>query len=171
MITVGTTHNCILQGSFELKFSFVMQVNSKVQNFCATVTKVRAPNQGHTDELWSVAAHPEQQQFLSCGYDRMIRMWDTMSKSCVWTKQIAVNLKNLTKKRTHITHYSINLQDPVHCVCFHPSGRCIVVGTTVGRWLVLDTTTRDVVVGNMDANEIIGCVAYSPGTKIYLDHS
>lgn len=48
-LLIGSTRNCILQGSFELSFSTVVQ--------------------GHSQEVWALAIHPTQAQFLSSGYD------------------------------------------------------------------------------------------------------
>ncbi len=37
-----------------------------------------------------------------------------------------------------------------------------MVGTTIGRWLVLDSLTRDVIIGQKDGNDIISAISYSP---------
>uniref|UniRef100_A0A672IC14 Echinoderm microtubule-associated protein-like 2 n=1 Tax=Salarias fasciatus TaxID=181472 RepID=A0A672IC14_SALFA len=47
-------------------------------------------------------------------------------------------------------------------ISFHPSGAVLAVGTMTGRWLVLDTDTRDLVSMHTDGNEIISNVKYSP---------
>ena len=62
-ILVGTTRNCILAGNFELPFAPLVV--------------------GHTDELAALAVHPNQQQFLSAGHDRLVQLWDTMSRSLI----------------------------------------------------------------------------------------
>ncbi|KAL1448094.1 hypothetical protein WDU94_012292 [Cyamophila willieti] len=67
-LIVGTTRNCILVGSLELGFSPVVL--------------------GHTDELWALAAHPSLSQFLTGGFDRIVQLWDSMSHSVVWSKDI-----------------------------------------------------------------------------------
>ena len=55
------------------------------------------------------------------------------------------------------------LQDPAHCVCFHPDGNILVVGTQMARWLVIDLTTRETISSHTDGNEQIECVEFSPG--------
>ena len=69
-LLVGTTRNCILVGSLDLGFSSVVL--------------------GHTDELWGLAIHPNLPQFLTAGHDRLVSLWDSMSHSVIWTKDIGV---------------------------------------------------------------------------------
>ena len=38
---------------------------------------------GHVDEVWALATHPQQQQFLSAGYDQHIHLWDTLTHRAV----------------------------------------------------------------------------------------
>ena len=45
---------------------------------------------GHTDELWALAAHPSLPQFLTAGFDNIVQLWDAMSHTVVWSKDIAV---------------------------------------------------------------------------------
>lgn len=73
-LIVGTTRNCILVGSLNLGFSPVVL--------------------GHTDELWALAAHPSLSQFLTAGFDRIVQLWDSMSHSVVWSKDIAVSKRH-----------------------------------------------------------------------------
>jgi len=69
-LLVGTTKNCILIGSLELGLSPVVL--------------------GHTDELWGLAVHPVLPQFLTAGHDRLIMLWDSLSHSVVWSKDVTV---------------------------------------------------------------------------------
>jgi len=124
MIIVGTTRNCILQGTLELKFSAIVQ--------------------GHMDELWGLAAHPSQHQFLSCGYDKNLYLWDTLTHSAVWVKE---------------------LPEGAHCACFHASSSIVVVGTVAARWLVIDTNTRDILYSHTDGNEQLECIEFSPDSR------
>ncbi|XP_064484609.1 echinoderm microtubule-associated protein-like 2 isoform X3 [Ornithodoros turicata] len=66
MLLIGTTRNSILQGTFSLNFSTVVQ--------------------GHTEEIWALAVSPTQNQFVTGGYDCQVHLWDTMSHSVVWSK-------------------------------------------------------------------------------------
>ncbi|CAL1527600.1 unnamed protein product [Lymnaea stagnalis] len=121
LILVGTTKNCILHGSLDLEFSLVVQ--------------------GHTDELWGLASHPSQHQFLTCGSDKQLFLWDSQSRTVVWSKE---------------------MNDAIHSCCFHPRGGIIAVGTSVARWLVLDFSTHEIVSVHTDGNEQIECIQYSP---------
>ncbi|RUS86563.1 hypothetical protein EGW08_005702 [Elysia chlorotica] len=121
LILVGTTRNCILHGSLGLEFSVAVQ--------------------GHTDEMWGLACHPNQHQFLTCGSDKQVYLWDSQSRTVVWNKE---------------------MNDAVHSCCFHPRGGIVAVGTSVARWLVLDLATREVVSIHTDGNEQIECIQYSP---------
>uniref|UniRef100_A0A672R426 HELP domain-containing protein n=1 Tax=Sinocyclocheilus grahami TaxID=75366 RepID=A0A672R426_SINGR len=121
---VGTTRNAVLRGSFS-----------------GSLTPI-----GHTDELWGLDVHPSTEQFVTCGQDKQVYLWDTSSHLPLWSKAI---------------------EDPGRSVGFHPSGTVLAVGTMTGRWLVLDTDTRDLVSMHTDGNEIISAVKYSPD-GVYL---
>ncbi|KAM8904777.1 echinoderm microtubule-associated protein-like 2 isoform 1-T1 [Spinachia spinachia] len=97
--------------------------------------------QGHTDELWGLDVHPSMEQFVTCCQDKQVHLWDTISHQPLWSKTI---------------------EDPGRCAGFHPSGAVLAVGTMTGRWLVLDTDTRDLVSMHTDGNEIISNIKYSP---------
>ncbi|KAM4566654.1 echinoderm microtubule-associated protein-like 2 isoform 2-T2 [Odontesthes bonariensis] len=97
--------------------------------------------QGHTDELWGLDVHPSMEQFVTCSQDKQVHLWDTNSHQPLWSKTI---------------------EDPGRSAGFHPSGAVLAVGTMSGRWLVLDTDTRDLVSVHTDGNEIISNVKYSP---------
>uniref|UniRef100_A0A672R5F4 HELP domain-containing protein n=1 Tax=Sinocyclocheilus grahami TaxID=75366 RepID=A0A672R5F4_SINGR len=120
---VGTTRNAVLRGSFSGSLTPIVQ--------------------GHTDELWGLDVHPSTEQFVTCGQDKQVYLWDTSSHLPLWSK------------------------DPGRSVGFHPSGTVLAVGTMTGRWLVLDTDTRDLVSMHTDGNEIISAVKYSPD-GVYL---
>ncbi|XP_048738244.1 echinoderm microtubule-associated protein-like 2 isoform X4 [Ostrea edulis] len=124
MILVGTTRNCILQGTVDLQLNPIVQ--------------------GHMDELWGLASHPSQHQFLTSGSDKQVHMWDSMSRSVVWSKE---------------------LSDPAHSCCFYHDASVVAIGTETGRWLVLDCETHEIVTSHTDGNEQIECVLYSPDGK------
>ncbi|XP_050404187.1 echinoderm microtubule-associated protein-like 2 isoform X5 [Patella vulgata] len=124
LILVGTTRNSILQGTLDLKLNPIVY--------------------GHLDELWGLAPHPSQHQFMSCGSDKHVYLWDSMSHSVVWSKEIT---------------------DPAHSCCFHPEGNIAVVGTHNARWLVIDLNTHDIITAHTDGNEQIECLQFSPDGK------
>uniref|UniRef100_A0A3P9KMC7 EMAP like 1 n=1 Tax=Oryzias latipes TaxID=8090 RepID=A0A3P9KMC7_ORYLA len=120
-VLIGTTKNFVLQGSLDGEFK------------CIT--------QGHTDELWGLAVHPCKPQFLTCGYDRQVCLWDSSSHQLIWTKIV---------------------DDGAQSAGFHPSGAVVAVGTQTGRWLVLDTDSKDLVTVHTDGNEQLSVIRYGP---------
>ncbi|XP_060032317.1 echinoderm microtubule-associated protein-like 3 isoform X3 [Erinaceus europaeus] len=97
--------------------------------------------QGHTDELWGLCTHPFRNCFLTCGHDRQLCLWDGEGHALAW---------------------SIDLKETGLCADFHPSGAVVAVGLNTGRWLVLDTETREIVSDITDGNEQLSVVRYSP---------
>ncbi|XP_029900216.1 echinoderm microtubule-associated protein-like 1 isoform X5 [Myripristis murdjan] len=118
-VLIGTTKNFVLQGSLDGEFTPITQ--------------------GHTDELWGLAVHPWKPQFLTCGYDRQVSLWDSSSHQPIWTK---------------------NMEDAAQSAGFHPSGAVVAIGTQTGRWLVLDTDTKDLVTVHTDGNEQLSVMRY-----------
>ncbi|KAM5184851.1 echinoderm microtubule-associated protein-like 3 isoform 4-T4 [Callospermophilus lateralis] len=97
--------------------------------------------EGHTDELWGLCTHPSQNRFLTCGHDRQLCLWDGEAHALAW---------------------SMDLKETGLCADFHPSGAVVAVGLNTGRWLVLDTETREIVSDVTDGNEQLSVVRYSP---------
>nr|XP_057946177.1 echinoderm microtubule-associated protein-like 1 isoform X3 [Doryrhamphus excisus] len=97
--------------------------------------------QGHTDELWGLAVHPCKPHFITCGYDRQVCLWDSSSHQLIWSK---------------------NMDDSAQSADFHPSGAVVAVGTQTGRWLVLDTDSKDLVTVHTDGNEQISVMSFGP---------
>uniref|UniRef100_A0A8C1CXD6 EMAP like 2 n=1 Tax=Cyprinus carpio carpio TaxID=630221 RepID=A0A8C1CXD6_CYPCA len=61
---VGTTRNSVLRGSFSGSLTPIVQ--------------------GHTDELWGLDVHPSTEQFVTCGQDKQVYLWDTSSHLPLW---------------------------------------------------------------------------------------
>ncbi|XP_032355364.1 echinoderm microtubule-associated protein-like 1 isoform X3 [Etheostoma spectabile] len=120
-VLIGTTKHFVLQGSLDGEFMPITQ--------------------GHTDELWGLAVHPWKPQFLTCGYDRQVCLWDSSSHQLIWTK---------------------NTEDAAQSAGFHPSGAVVAIGTQTGRWLVLDTDSKDLVTMHTDGNEQLSVMCYGP---------
>uniref|UniRef100_A0A4W5RKW8 EMAP like 1 n=1 Tax=Hucho hucho TaxID=62062 RepID=A0A4W5RKW8_9TELE len=97
--------------------------------------------QGHTDELWGLAVHPWKPHFLTCGHDKHVSLWDASSHQPVWTK---------------------TMEDAAQSAGFHPSGAVVAIGTQTGRWLVLDTDSKDLVTVHTDGNEQLSVICFAP---------
>ncbi|XP_045773907.1 echinoderm microtubule-associated protein-like 2 isoform X2 [Maniola jurtina] len=121
---VGTTRNCILHG--DLQLGFVPAVL------------------GHVDEVWGLAAHPSLPQFVSAGWDRLLQLWDGLSHSTVWSKDI---------------------EERAQSVAWSGDGSVIAVGCTTGKWLVFDPHSRDLLAAHHDGTEPIQTIQYSPNNQ------
>ncbi|XKL65549.1 hypothetical protein PGB90_008969 [Kerria lacca] len=123
-LLVGSTKNCILMGSLSLGFSPVVL--------------------GHTDELWALATHPDLPQFLTAGFDNIVQLWDAMSHTVVWSKDIAEQVQSAT---------------------FSLDGNILIIGCVSGKWLVMDSETREIYSMHVDGSEPIQVVKFSPDGK------
>lgn len=124
-LLIGTTRNCILTGNLELGFSPVIM--------------------GHTDELWGLAVHPNMPQFVTGGRDRLLQLWDSLSHSVVWSKDIG---------------------EQIQCCAFSANGAMIAVGTMYGKWLIFDALTREALAQHTDGQEPIQTIDFSPDGKL-----
>ncbi|XP_041781012.1 echinoderm microtubule-associated protein-like 2 isoform X1 [Anopheles merus] len=120
-LLIGTTKNCILSGDFTLSLVPIVM--------------------GHTDILWSLATHPQVAQFVTGGRDRLLQLWDSLSHSVVWSKDIG---------------------EPIHAVQIANAGDVIVAGGVGGRWSVFDIVTRELLATYTDGQEVIQCMQFSP---------
>uniref|UniRef100_A0A8C1UGJ2 Echinoderm microtubule-associated protein-like 4 n=1 Tax=Cyprinus carpio TaxID=7962 RepID=A0A8C1UGJ2_CYPCA len=119
---VGTSRNFILRGTFNDGFQVEVQ--------------------GHTDELWGLAAHPFKDLFLTCAQDRQVCLWNSVDHTLEWTRLLDVR---------HSFAYTY----------FHPSGLVVAIGTHSGKWYALDAETRDLVAIHTDGNEQLSLMRYS----------
>ncbi|XP_047533848.1 echinoderm microtubule-associated protein-like 2 isoform X1 [Vanessa atalanta] len=122
---VGTTRNCILHG--DLQLGFVPAVL------------------GHVDEVWGLAAHPSLPQFASAGWDRLLQLWDALSHSTVWSKDI---------------------EERAQCCAWSRDGGALAVGCVSGRWLVYHPQTRELLAQHQDGTEPIQTIEYSPNNQL-----
>ncbi|KAK0094288.1 hypothetical protein PV326_011348 [Microctonus aethiopoides] len=120
-LLIGTTRNCILVGDIEM-------------GFCPAML-------GHTEEVWGLAAHPTLPQFATAGHDRLLQMWDSLSHSVVWSKDIG---------------------EQAQSVCFSPDGNVMVVGCVSGKWLVIDSESREFYTHHSDGSEPLQVASFSP---------
>lgn len=85
-LLVGTGKNFILSGKPE----------GPAEEFKVLVS-------GHSDELWGLATHPQRHQFLTACYDKTLVLWDALTHSAIWTKEINVCL------HIHIRSFALHL--------------------------------------------------------------
>ena len=109
-LLVGTTKNSILTGNFDLNFQEIMV--------------------GHVGDVPSLASSPSQPQFITAGHDRMLHMWDILTRTVVWSNDVG---------------------EQAQSACFSPDGEVIVVGTVTGKWVVLSSSTREVFSVNQES--------------------
>ncbi|XP_053671699.1 echinoderm microtubule-associated protein-like 2 [Anopheles nili] len=124
-LLVGTTKNCILSGDFTLSLVPIVM--------------------GHTDILWSLSTHPQVAHFVTGGRDRLLQLWDSLSHSVVWSKDIG---------------------EPIHSVQIANGGDVILAGGVGGRWSVFDIVTRELLATYTDGQEVIQCLLFSPDSNL-----
>ncbi|XP_041273219.1 echinoderm microtubule-associated protein-like 3, partial [Onychostruthus taczanowskii] len=69
-LLVGTTRNALLRGTLAAGFTPIVQ--------------------GHTDEVWGLATHPNCCRFLTCGHDRQLCLWDGREHALAWSLALEV---------------------------------------------------------------------------------
>ncbi|XP_050301345.1 echinoderm microtubule-associated protein-like 2 isoform X3 [Anthonomus grandis grandis] len=120
-LLLGTTRNCVLNGTPEMGFQPIIL--------------------GHSDDLWGLAPHPSIPQFATAGYDRVLQLWDSMSHSILWSKDIGEQAQSVT---------------------FSQDGAVILVGCVNGKWMIFDTQTRELLGYHTDGNEPIQVISFAP---------
>lgn len=124
-IYIGTTKNCILHGDVQLGFAPAVL--------------------GHVDEVWGLASHPSLPQFVTAGWDKLLQLWDGLSHSTVWSKDI---------------------DDRAQSCAWSVDGSAIVVGCLSGRWMVFDPHSRELLAQHQDGSEPIQTIQFSPDNKM-----
>ncbi|XP_026332570.1 echinoderm microtubule-associated protein-like 2 isoform X4 [Hyposmocoma kahamanoa] len=122
---IGTTKNCVLHGDLQLGFSPAVL--------------------GHVDELWGLATHPSLPQFVSAGWDRLLQLWDGLSHSTVWSKDI---------------------EERAQCCAWGADGSVIAVGCLSGKWMVYDPHSRELLAQHHDGSEPIQTIQFAPNNKL-----
>lgn len=139
---------------------------------------------GHSEEFWALSCHPQMHQFLTAGQDRLVIMWDSLSKQVIWCKNMGESIhcaefyphltinqdfhgSNMTKSNNQIIDENNNNNDnydPNSGMMISPHRLLVTLGTSTGRWLVLDCLTQQIIVAFSDGvGEQIECLSYSPG--------
>jgi len=57
----------------------------------------------------------------------------------------------------------IMFQDPIHCVCVHPTLEIAAIGMQTGKWCVIDLNTQSIIHVSGDGKEQEECMEFSPG--------
>jgi len=55
--------------------------------------------QGHSEELWAIAGHPTEPEFVTAGYDQMVMLWHSETHRLLW--------KTLVEVRTNVILVSL----------------------------------------------------------------
>ncbi|NWZ90945.1 EMAL3 protein, partial [Nesospiza acunhae] len=157
-LLVGTTRNALLRGTLGSGFTPIVQ--------------------GHTDEVWGLATHPNCCRFLTCGHDRQLCLWDGREHALAWSLALE-ETQGDSAHGPHVPPMSLCPRVPVplspclsvsRCPCpAVPVSPCLSMSRcpcpTVPvslRWLVLDTGTRQLLAGGSDGNEQLSVVRFSP---------
>lgn len=72
IVLAGTTKNALVQSSL-VSPSFT------------------AITEGHTDELWGIASHPNQLQFVTAGNDGVLYLWDALAHVTIAVNELLVS--------------------------------------------------------------------------------
>lgn len=97
--------------------------------------------QGHAESTSALAIHPKYSQYLTGGFDEQVHMFDSTCHSVLWSKCLAM---------------------PATAAGFSPNGHFLVIGSTQGKWLVIDTPSQEILFSNCDGTGTINCVKFSP---------
>nr|CRZ23630.1 BMA-ELP-1 [Brugia malayi] len=92
---IGTTRNTIWSGTLDNGFQQIQQA--------------------HADAVTHITSHPTKPYFLSSSTDNKLRLYDTETKTILWT---------------------LNVKDEICCTDFHPKGDTFVIGFANGTWTV-----------------------------------
>jgi echinoderm microtubule-associated protein-like 1/2 len=96
----------------------------------------------HAEELWGLAASARDSHFLTCGNDKIICYWDTLSHSLIWQ--------------------SSQFDDHLHCINVHPEFDLAAIGLSKPKWIIFDLVEHKVVFSQIEGTEQIECILYSP---------
>lgn len=103
---------------------------------------------GHGGEIWGCSVHPIQNNvFVTCGHDKILRAWDSNTKSPVPGK--AVTLKN-----------------KLGACAFSPEGKWLAVGQHGGVVALIDYDSFEVKYEKQHRKEQIDAIAFSPNGQV-----
>lgn len=96
--------------------------------------------QGHTEATTALAVHPNQRKYLTGGFDEQIHLIDCDKHQIEWSKC---------------------MMQPITAASFSPNGLILILGSTSGSWIVLDSLTQDVIFEVSDGTGTITCIKFS----------
>ena len=97
--------------------------------------------QGHSVATSALATHPSQAKYLTGGFDDQISLIDSKTHQIEWTKCIAA---------------------PATAASFSRDGLLAVIGSTFGKWFVVDIPSQEVLFSASEGSGTINCVKFSP---------
>nr|CDS24007.1 echinoderm microtubule associated protein1 [Echinococcus granulosus] len=146
IVIVGTTQGDILQGQLGANFSPLVQ--------------------SHGDELWGLAAHPQSHHFLTGGRDGNVFLWDSLTRRLVWAENLS---EEIICAAFYPAVVSSSTAVPNHTEAESGGGGdladsvpVVALGTTSGRWIILDAVLHQIIAAHHESPEPIQCLAYSP---------
>lgn len=101
--------------------------------------------QSHFEELWGLAINPSQSScFITAAYDKMLICRNSQTRTIEWSKV---------------------LDEAVQSVEFNSDGSLLAVAMKSGKWLVMDTSSREIIHQQQDGNEQHDVIKFSPDDK------
>lgn len=99
--------------------------------------------EGHCQDLRGLAAHPSFPMFVTAGNDKIVRLWNAADRRVVWTNN--------------------KLASALQAAAFHPDGSSVAVGFKKGGWMLLNSTTGNVILERKsEPPETISEIQFSP---------
>lgn len=113
--------------------------------------------QGHAEATSALAVHPYRCEYLTGGLDEQLHVFDATDHKVLWSKCLTM---------------------PACSAAYSPDESIIVVGSTSGKWLVIDPMSQQILFSKCDGTGTISCLQFSPDgmylamgstdTQIYL---
>ncbi|XP_071146996.1 echinoderm microtubule-associated protein-like CG42247 isoform X2 [Mytilus edulis] len=122
---IGTSKGYVLDGSLQDKFRFLIQ--------------------GHSEEIWAIAPHPNESAFFTTSFDKMVIKWSTTRHKIIWKSQIG---------------------KPGCCLSADLKGRQVAAGTQTGNIEILNAH-NGMHVASIDVSKYrIDCISFSPDSTM-----